>query len=137
MSLRDKKLVEAFYTSGIIRNTEAIKEYIHPEAELYWNSSMGFNKFGYQKILDLSTELSKSFESLRADISHLLNDKNEVAIRFTYYARTIENPDEEIPLAHFIVIWSIKDGKMFKGYQISQPADETPENLSSFLSTNF
>jgi hypothetical protein len=40
-------------------------------------------------------------------------------------------------MAHFIAIWEIKDGKMFKGYQISQAADETPENLSSFLSTNF
>lgn len=137
MSLSDKKLVEDFYTSTIIHDTEAIKDYIHPEAELFWNSSAGFNKFGYQDILNLSTELSKSFESLRAEISHILNDKNEVAIRFTYHAKTIENPDEEIPLAHFIVIWSIKDGKMFRGYQISQPADETPENLNSFLSTNF
>lgn len=137
MSLSDKKLVEDFYTSSIISDTKAIKNFLHPEAELYWNSSAGFNKFGYDEILHLGGELSKSFETLRAEISHILNDKKDVAIRFTYHARTIENPDEEIPLAHFIVIWTIKDGKMFRGYQISQPADETPENLSSFLSTNF
>ena len=44
---------------------------------------------------------------------------------------------EGIPVAHFIAIWKIKHDKLFKGYQISQPADETPENLSSFMTTNF
>jgi hypothetical protein len=91
----------------------------------------------YQDVLKMSSEMAKSFYSLRAEISHLLRDKDEVTIRFTYHVRTVENPDEEIPMAHFIAIWKIRDDKLFKGYQISQPADETPENLSSFLSTNF
>ena len=59
-----------------------------------------------------------------------------VTIRFTYYVRTIENPDEELPMAHFIAIWEVKDGKMYKGHQISQQADDSPENLDSFLPIN-
>ncbi len=137
MSLTDKKLVQAFYTSNFYQNPEEVKTYFHPEVELYWNSSAGFNKMGFSDILKMSSEMSKTFESLRAEISHLLYDKNEVTIRFTYHIKTVENPEEEVPMAHFIAIWEIKDGKMFKGYQISQAADETPENLSSFLSTNF
>jgi len=137
MSLTDKKLVQAFYTSNFYQNPEVVKTYLHTEAELYWNSSAGFNKMNFSDILKMSSEMSKTFESLRAEISHLLYDKNEVTIRFTYHIKTVENPEEEIPMAHFIAIWEIKDGKMFKGYQISQAADETPENLSSFLSTNF
>jgi len=137
MSLTDKKLVQAFYTSDFYKNPEEVKTYLHPEAELYWNSSAGFNKMSFSDVLKMSAEMSKTFESLRAEISHLLYDKNEVTIRFTYHIITVENPEEEIPMAHFIAIWEIKDGKMFKGYQISQAADETPENLSSFLSTNF
>jgi hypothetical protein len=137
MSLVDKKLVQAFYTSNFYENPEEVKAYLHPEAQLYWNSSAGFNKMNFSDVFKMSSDMSKTFESLRAEISHLLYDKNEVTIRFTYHIKTVENPEEEIPMAHFIAIWEIKDGKMFKGYQISQAADETPENLSSFLSTNF
>ena len=137
MSIRRKKLVKEFYTSYFFKNSDDVKCYLHPEAELYWNSSAGFNKMDYSDILNLSSEIVKSFNSLRAEISHLLRDKDEVTIRFTYHVRTVENPDEEIPMAHFIAIWKIKDDKLYKGFQISQPADETPENLSSFLSTNF
>ncbi len=135
MGLSERKIVESFYTSNF-RDLEEVKNYLHPEAELFWNSSAGFNKMNYEDILNLSSELIKSFESLRAEVSHLLKDKNEIAIRFTYHVKTVENPDEEIPMAHFIAIWTVKDGKMYKGYQISQQADESPENLSSFLRTN-
>lgn len=137
MGLGDKKVVESFYTSNFQDNSEEIKIYLHPEAELFWNSSAGFNKMGYPEILNLTQEISKSFISIRAEISHLLKDKNNITIRFTYHVRTVENPDEETTIAHFIAIWTMKDGKMFRGFQISQPGDETPENLSSFLATNF
>jgi hypothetical protein len=137
MSLSDKKLVEAFYKSDFYKNPDEIKNFLHPEAELYWNSSVGFNKMNFEDIINLSVGMSQSFESLRAEVSHLLKDKDQVTIRLAYHIRTVENPEEEIPLAHFIAIWQVKDGKMFKGYQISQPADENPENLSSFLATKF
>ncbi len=137
MSSSIKKIVKEFYNSNFYKSPEDVKNYLHPEAELFWNSSAGFNKMNFQDILELSTEMSKSFHSLRAEISHLLRDKDEVSIRLTYHVKTVENPDEEIPMAHFMAIWKIKDNKLFKGYQISQPADETPENLSSFMATNF
>lgn len=137
MSSSIKKIVKEFYTSNFYKNPEEVKIYLHPEAELFWNSSAGFNKMNFQDILEMSAEMSKSFHSLRAEISHLLRDKDDVTIRFTYHVKTVENPDEEIPVAHFIAIWKIKDNKLFKGFQISQPADETPENLSSFMTTNF
>ncbi|CAM4265879.1 nuclear transport factor 2 family protein [Gillisia limnaea] len=137
MSSSIKKIVKEFYASNFYKNPEDVKMYLHPEAELFWNSSAGFNKMNFQDILGMIAEMSKSFHSLRAEISHLLRDKDDVTIRFTYHVRTVENPDEEIPMAHFIAIWKIKDDKLYKGYQISQPADETPENLSSFMATNF
>ncbi len=137
MSSSIKKIVKEFYASNFYKNPEDVKMYLHPEAELFWNSSAGFNKMNFQDILGMIAEMSKSFHFLRAEISHLLRDKDDVTIRFTYHVRTVENPDEEIPMAHFIAIWKIKDDKLYKGYQISQPADETPENLSSFMATNF
>ncbi|SDL19446.1 SnoaL-like domain-containing protein [Salinimicrobium catena] len=136
MSLEAKECVEKFYTSDFYKNPETIKDYLHPDAQLFWNSSAGFHKLKYQEICDMSKELTRSFESLRADISHLLDDNDTITIRFTYHVRTIENPDEELPMAHFIAIWEMRDGKMFKGHQISQQADDSPENLDSFLPIN-
>ena len=136
MSLQPKECVERFYSSDFYQNPESVKEYLHPETQLFWNSSAGFHKLNFQEIFEMSKEFTKSFESLRADVSHLLCEQDVVTIRFTYYARTIENPEEELPMAHFIAIWEIKEGKMFKGHQISQQADDSPENLDSFLPNN-
>lgn len=133
MSLTPKDCVREFYSSDFYKDPASVEDYLHPEAQLFWNSSAGFHKLNYSEIANLSKELSNSFENLRADISHLLSDGNMVTIRFTYYVRTIENPEEELPMAHFIAIWECRDGKMFKGHQISQQADDSPENLDSFL----
>lgn len=129
-----KKVVEDFYKSDFYKNPDTLEEYLHPEAELYWNSSAGFHKMKYEDIVKMVQEISKAFKSLRAEISHLIRKKDMVTIRFTYYVKTIENPDEELPMAHFMAIWQLVDGKMYKGHQMSQQADDSPENMSSFLS---
>ena len=134
--MEPKDCVAKFYSSDFYKNPASVKEYLHADAQLFWNSSAGFHKLGFSEIADMSKELSQSFENLRADISHLLSDGNMITIRFTYYVRTVENPDEELPMAHFIAIWEIKEGKMYKGHQISQQADDSPENLDSFLPIN-
>lgn len=128
-----KKIVEEFYKSDFIKNPETLSEYLHPEAELFWNSSVGFQKMKYDDIVLMVQNISKAFHSLRAEVSHLIRKKDMVTIRFTYYVRTIENPDEELPMAHFMAIWQLVDGKMYKGHQMSQQADDSPENVSSFL----
>lgn len=137
MASSEKQLVESFYTSEFYKDPSQVSKHFHPDAELYWNSSAGFNKMSVQELEGICAEMGKSFETMRAVISHLLQDENVVTIRITFYTKTIENPDEEIPLAHMVAIWEIKDGKMFKGYQMSQPADDSPESLGSFLGTNF
>jgi len=80
--------------------------------------------------------MGKSFEYIRPEISHLLQDDKMVTIRITYYTKTIENTEEEIPMTHMVAIWEIKDKKMYKGYQMSQPADDSPDNISSFMAIN-
>lgn len=127
-----RKLVKAFYD---LRFTEEnnTNDFIHPEASLLWNSSTGLHKFDFEAIVNFVKQISQSYASLRAEVSHLLREKDSVTIRFTYFVKTIENPDEELPMAHFMAIWEIKDGKLHKGYQISQLADDSNENLRSFL----
>lgn len=137
MGLEGKKLVSAFYSSDFYKNPEILEDYLHPKAELYWNSSEGFHKMNFQDIKEMVNGMSRTYYSLRIETSHLISEKDLVTIRFTYFVKTIENPEEELPLAHFIVIWKIKDQKLYLGHQISQQADDTPENLSSFVSNNF
>lgn len=128
MSSKAKEVVQKFYQSDFYKDEEILRTYLHPEVELSWYGTTGFRKLDIQGIADISKELASSYDSLRAEIEKLVAKKGEAAIHFTYHVRTIENPDEEMPLAHFIAIWELKDGKLFKGVQISQLGEEIDEN---------
>jgi hypothetical protein len=69
---------------------------------------------------------------LRQEFSHILVEDNFVTSRYTVFGRTIENEEEETPLAHYICIWEIKDNKLYKGYQISQLSSDVAINSNSF-----
>ena len=61
MSLEPKDCVAKFYSSDFYKNPESIKEYLHPDAQLFWNSSAGFHKLNFQKIADMSKEIVQIF----------------------------------------------------------------------------
>ncbi len=124
MSKKAKAIVEKFYQSEFYKDEETLRSFLHPEVELSWYGTTGFKKLNLNGIAEISKALAVSFDSLRAEIEKSLSSKDEVAIHFTYYVRTIENPDEEMPLAHFIAIWEVKDEKLYKGVQISQLGEE-------------
>ncbi|MCG9971732.1 nuclear transport factor 2 family protein [Christiangramia crocea] len=128
MGLRTREVVEKFYQSNFYKDKEVLESFLHPDVELSWFGTTGFRKLNLQGIAEISNQLSSSFESLRAEIEKVVVKKDEAAINFTYHVRTIENPDEEMPLAHFIAIWELKDGKLFKGVQISQLGEEIEES---------
>ncbi len=128
MSRKAKEVVQKFYQSDFYRNEEILRDCLHPDVELSWYGTTGFRKLDINEIAEIGKELASSFDSLRAEIEKIVANKGEAAIHFTYHVRTIENPDEEMPLAHFIAIWELKDGKMFKGVQISQLGEEIDEN---------
>ena len=71
-------------------------------------------------LLNLSQELNRSYIQSKMVISHIIEEKNKVAVRYAHFAKTIENPKEEMLLGHFFVIWEIKEDKLYKGFQISQ-----------------
>ncbi len=127
MTLNGKEIVEKFYTSSFYKNPHELKKYLHPDVQLFWHSSTGYSKMDYVAILAYAKEMSESYEASYADIERLIQEENQVAIHFTYFVKTIENPDEELPLANFMVMWEIKDDMLFKGFQISQPAEDIPE----------
>jgi predicted SnoaL-like aldol condensation-catalyzing enzyme len=115
-----KKVVQDFYRSEAIINTELMESYMHPEVILDWNSTKGFIQMTRSEIIALSAELAKAYVRSKIRISHILAEGNLVSVRYSHFVKTIENPREEMLLAHFIVIWEIKDGKLYRGYQMSQ-----------------
>ena len=77
-------------------------------------------KLKHQDIIDLTTELGKAYVRSKARITHILEEGNTVSVRYSHYVKTIENPREEMLLAHFMVIWELKNNKLYRGYQMSQ-----------------
>ncbi|MGM0933880.1 MAG: nuclear transport factor 2 family protein [Bacteroidota bacterium] len=127
MGLSGKEIVENFYTSDFYQDEKVLREFLHPQVELSWYGTTGLKKLNLDEISAISLELAQSFESLRAEVETVISEEGKTAIHFTYHVRTIENPEEEMPLAHFMAIWELKDDKLYRGIQISQLGEEVNE----------
>ena len=115
-----KEIVKKFYKSDALIDSEVMKDYLHPDILVEWNSSTGLVEHNYNSLLDLSNDLSKAYVRSKVRISHIISENDMVSVRYDHFVKTIENPREEMLLAHFFIIWEIKDSKLFRGYQISQ-----------------
>lgn len=115
-----KTLVTDYYNSEAFRKKEAMDRFIHNDLVLEWHSSKGYLQLDKSDLLALAAELDKSYSSSRLNISHIIADGNNVTVRYTHYVHAFENPNEEMILAHFVVIWEVKDGQFYKGYLMSQ-----------------
>ena len=127
-----KEVVSRFYTSDLANNSQAIDTCFHKDCIINWHSSKGFRKLDFNTLKLVFEDIRRTYETLRFDISHMLEDGNDVMVRYSSYASTIENPYEEEPLAHFMVIWHVENGKIMKGFQMSQLADNSEASLNSF-----
>lgn len=126
-----KTIVKQFYDLDLAKENEALSLF-HTDCELHWNSSQGYTFMNYDGIKEQLEGVRNSFHSFRYKLSHFLADENTVTARYTIYITTIENPDEEEALAHFISIWEVKDDKLFRGFEISQHANDHPKNKLAF-----
>lgn len=115
-----KEIVKSFYKSDAFINPTIMKEYLHPECVLDWNSSEGLIQMDYNALIGLTTDISRAYVRSKARISHIVEENNMVSVRFSHYVKTIENPREEMFLAHIMIIWELKDNKLYRGFQMSQ-----------------
>jgi hypothetical protein len=115
-----KEIVQKFYKSDALIDSEVMKDFLHPDVVVEWNSSKGFVALNYDSLVNLSSDLSKAYVRSKVRISHLIAEKDLISVRYSHFVKTIENPREEMLLAHFVTIWQIKDNKLFRGYQMSQ-----------------
>ena len=132
MTKKAKDVVRDFYRSDILRDDTVMERFFHPELVLIWNSANGLSIMNYEDIINFFSEVRRSYNDLRIEVSHLLADDNHVTIRYKYYIRTMENPDEELGIAHFIAIWEVKDDKLYRGYQVSQPVTDKDDTNESY-----
>ena len=115
-----KELVLDFYKNDLILDKSEVNEFLHSDILIEWNSSKGFIQMNKEDVLNLSDQLSKAYVRSKIRITHCITEGNMVSVRFTHFVKTIENPREEMLLAHFFVIWEVKDNKLYRGYQMSQ-----------------
>lgn len=115
-----KEIVADYYSLRTKEGAETAKRLLHDDVVVKWHSSKGFLQLDKKDIVSLAEELDKSYSSQRLDITHLLEDSNNVTVRYTHYVNAFENPNEEMVLAHFVVIWEVKDGQMYRGWLMSQ-----------------
>lgn len=127
-----KEIVKSFYESNLANDMGLVPKYFHKDCQLHWNSSTGYNVKNYADIVQFFKHINAAYECVRVQISHLLEDGNHVTVRYTLFVNTIEDPENEQPLANFISIWKLKDDKLYRGYEISQMADDNLESYKSF-----
>lgn len=132
MSKSAKEVVRNFYLANILHDEAVLPKYFHPELTLIWNSNDGLSIMNFDDISVFFGEIRRTYADLRVEVSHMLQDGNHVTIRYKYYIRTIENPDEELGIAHFIAIWEVKDEKLYRGYQVSQPVTDLDDTNESY-----
>ena len=128
-----KEIVKAFYNSDLANDSSIVAKFFHEDCELHWSSSQGFMLLKYNDIIDFFEGTRQSYNHLRFEFTHVLEINSTVVTRHTLFGNTIENPDSETVLAHFSTIWEIKDDKLYRGYEISQQADENDlKSMSSY-----
>src|SRR5690554_2298345 len=132
MSNKSKEIVRQFYRSDILKDPTVLERFFHPDLVLIWNSAHGLSIMHYDELVGFFDEVRRSYNDLRVEVSHLLADGNHVTIRYKYYIRTKENPDEELGIAHFIAIFEVKDDKIFRGYQVIQPVTDKDDTNESY-----
>ena len=117
--MKPKDIVLEFYKSDVLLDRKTVSDLLHQEVIMDWNSSQGFIQMNYDDFLSLTDQLAKAYVRSKIRISHILQEKNLVSMRFSHFVKTIENPREEMLMGNFFVIWEVKDGKLFRGYQMS------------------
>jgi len=130
MSKEAKDIVKSFYETDLINSLESISEFLHSDIELSWVSSFGFSKKNFQEIVEMFSAMKKSYNTLACKINEVISEDNKVSVHYTYFGSLIESPDKVVTIAHFMAIWEIKEGKLYKGYQISQHGNNGPDDLT-------
>ena len=114
-----KKIVKGFLDSDVFVDPKVFGDFMHKDFVMHWHASSGYREFNYKDYLRLTEAVSSSYVSTRSEVSHLIGEKDQVVARFTVFVKTLENPQEEIPVGYFISIFRLSEEKIIEVQQTS------------------
>jgi hypothetical protein len=80
-----KEIVQKFYKSDALIDSEIIKDFLHPEIVVEWNSSKGLIQLNYDSLLNLSNDLSK--RTFKVRISHIVSENDRISVRYSHFKK--------------------------------------------------
>lgn len=110
MAISAKKLVLNFLNSDVFLIPEKLSNHFSKDFTMSWHASSGHRIFNYDDYYRLCKYTSSSYTHVRTDVSTMIKEKEKVAAMYTVYVKTIENPNEEIPVGYFISIFEVSNG---------------------------
>ena len=113
--------IEFLYKEDGIRDKQFLNTLIHDDFRLEWDSSSGNSILDKNFILNLSEVINTNYEISYFEISHLIEENNQIVVKYNHKVATIENPKEIMLIAKVVAIWSFQEGKIMDGYLISKP----------------
>jgi hypothetical protein len=119
--MTNREKIEFLYKEDGIRDKKFLDTLIHEDFKLEWDSSSGNSILDKNFILNLSEVINANYEISYFEISHLIEESNQIVVKYNHKVATIENPKEIMLIAKVVAIWSFQDGKIIDGYLISKP----------------
>ena len=119
--MTNKERIEFLYKEDGIRNASFLDTLLHDDFILEWDSSEGKLLLQKSAIINLANELKQNYIDSFMEISHFIEQENQIVVKYNHKVTTIENPKEFVLIAKIVAIWEFEEGKIKKGYQISKP----------------
>jgi hypothetical protein len=73
-----------------------LKEYLHPDVILDWNSSKGFIQLDFDSLLNLSDELAKAYVRSKIRISHIIAENDMITVRYAHFVKHRESKRRDV-----------------------------------------
>ena len=119
--MTNREKIEFLYKEDGIRDKQFLNTLIHDDFRLEWDSSSGNSILDKNFILNLSEVINTNYEISYFEISHLIEENNQIVVKYNHKVATIENPKEIMLIAKVVAIWSFQEGKIMDAYLISKP----------------
>lgn len=117
--MTNRAKIEFFYKEDGLRNEVFLNELLHDDFILDWDSSHGNVKMSKSDIIDLAKELKQNYVDSFMEISHFIEDDNQIVVKYNHKVTTIENPKELILIAKIVAIWEFEDDKIKKDIKLA------------------
>ena len=119
--MTNKERIQFLYKEDGLRNVSFLTSLFHDDLILEWDNSEGKLLLQKNDIINIAIELKQNYIDSFIEISHFIEQDNQIVVKYNHKVTTIENPKEFILIAKIVVIWEFQGDKITKGYQISKP----------------